>query len=63
MTQKRENRLHASEKGANIFSGRFLLEQDKRYLGLQPYRTYAGPRYIGGFSDHLPVYIDLIYKD
>lgn len=63
LTRKRENRLHASEKGANIFSGRFLLEQDKKYLGLQPFRTYAGPRYIGGFSDHLPVYIDLIYKE
>jgi hypothetical protein len=24
-----------------------------------PYRTYAGPRYIGGFSDHFPVIIDL----
>jgi hypothetical protein len=30
---------------------------------MQPYRTYAGPRFIGGFSDHLPVYIDLLYKD
>ncbi|MFO7722733.1 MAG: endonuclease [Bacteroidales bacterium] len=24
-----------------------------------PYRTYAGPRYLGGFSDHFPVIIDL----
>jgi predicted extracellular nuclease len=63
LTQKRENKLFASEKGANIFAGRFLLEQDKKFLGLQPYRTYAGPRFIGGFSDHLPVYIDLLYKD
>ena len=22
-------------------------------------RTYAGPRYLGGYSDHLPIYIDL----
>jgi hypothetical protein len=32
-------------------------------MGLQPYRTYAGPKFIGGFSDHLPVYIDLIYQE
>ena len=24
------------------------------------FRTYIGPRYFGGFSDHLPVYIDLV---
>jgi len=24
-----------------------------------PYRTYAGPQYLGGFSDHLPVMVDL----
>ena len=33
----------------------FLLEKDKSYSGMKPYRTYLGPRYLGGFSDHLPV--------
>jgi predicted extracellular nuclease len=60
---RREGRLHADKKGAQIFAARFLLEEDKRYMGLQPFRTYAGPRFLGGFSDHLPIYIDLIYKD
>jgi len=44
---------------AVIFSAEFLLKEDERYLGMKPYRTYAGPSYLGGFSDHLPVYIDL----
>lgn len=44
---------------AHIFSAEFLLQQDERYGGKQPYRTNAGPRYIGGFSDHLPVFTDL----
>ncbi len=27
--------------------------------GLMPNRTYSGPNYYGGFSDHLPIYIEL----
>jgi predicted extracellular nuclease len=37
----------------------FLLEEDQKYGGTRPYRTYQGPVYRGGFSDHLPVYLDL----
>lgn len=33
----------------------FLLELDRRYGGCKPRRTYAGYRYRGGVSDHLPV--------
>jgi hypothetical protein len=33
----------------------FLLEEDKKYGGMKPRRTYLGPRYLGGFSDHLPL--------
>lgn len=37
----------------------FLLERDEKYGGDRPFRTYVGMRYHGGFSDHLPVWIDL----
>ena len=37
----------------------FLLEPDPTYLGNKPYRTYLGPVYHGGISDHLPVKISL----
>jgi len=33
----------------------FLLERDKQYPGNKPKRTYVGPRYNGGVSDHLPI--------
>jgi hypothetical protein len=33
----------------------FLLEEDPAYSGMRPRRTYIGPRYVGGFSDHLPI--------
>lgn len=55
----KENNLHVKNKEAHIFNAGFLLEEDERYYGKKPYRTNVGPRYIGGFSDHLPIYMDL----
>ena len=37
----------------------FLLEDDDKYGGKKPYRTYLGPRYLGGYSDHLPLVVQL----
>ena len=39
----------------------FLLEEDEKYTGSMPFRTYRGFAYNGGISDHLPllVHIDL----
>lgn len=38
-----------------VYSPNFLLEEDKTYGGSKPYRTYYGPFFNGGFSDHLPI--------
>jgi endonuclease/exonuclease/phosphatase family metal-dependent hydrolase len=46
--------------GYQILGAPFLLYPDKQYNGMKPNRTYNGMKYTGGFSDHLPVYIDLI---
>lgn len=62
LSETQKNRLRAASSGAQIFAARFLLQEDTKYLGLQPFRTYAGPRFLGGFSDHLPIYIDLLYE-
>ena len=37
----------------------FLLEPDKKYGGVKPFRTYNGYRYQGGYSDHLPLILRL----
>jgi hypothetical protein len=42
-------------KSANIFSPGNIKEYKGRYKGL-PFRTYVGKKYLGGFSDHFPVY-------
>lgn len=44
---------------ANIYEANFLLIPDNKFLGFKLYRTYTGPKYNGGFSDHLPIYIDI----
>ena len=33
----------------------FLMPREKKHPGEKPFRTYSGPRYIGGVSDHCPV--------
>ncbi len=35
----------------------FLMERDNVHSGEKPFRTYAGPRYAGGVSDHLPIFL------
>lgn len=53
--------FYTSVDAVNIFDADFLSEADNKFLGKQPFRTYVGMRYNGGFSDHYPVYIDLWY--
>ena len=45
----------------DIFAPPFLLEPDAAWLGDKPRRTYVGPRYNGGLSDHLPIILKLFH--
>ena len=49
-------------KDAEILKYPFLLEEDDRYGGDTPSRTYWGKKYHGGFSDHLPVLLTFKIK-
>ncbi|MBO4751453.1 MAG: endonuclease/exonuclease/phosphatase family protein [Bacteroidales bacterium] len=44
---------------AQLFRPDFLLKPSPRSQSVRPFRTYSGPNYLGGFSDHLPIYLDL----
>ena len=33
----------------------FLMTREKKHPGEKPLRTYSGPRYVGGVSDHCPI--------
>jgi hypothetical protein len=59
---KGDHGIHLQTGGAMIFNAGFLLENEHSFLGQKPLRTYSGPNYLGGFSDHLPIYLDLWKK-
>ncbi len=43
---------------AKVFNRPFLLQKEGAYAGY-PWRSHVGNNYLGGYSDHLPVYIYL----
>ncbi|MCW3160098.1 endonuclease/exonuclease/phosphatase family protein [Chryseobacterium oryctis] len=49
------NRALNFEK-AGVFNSEKISSRDKKFSG-RPFRTYAGTRYLGGYSDHFPVFI------
>ncbi len=51
--------LYVNPDGGMIYRNDFLLEEDVSFVGVRPFRTYIGFKFHGGFSDHLPIYIDL----
>ena len=44
-----------------VFADPVLLEPDAAFGGWKPRRTFVGPRYTGGVSDHLPVVFVLYF--
>ena len=54
--------IYTSKDDAHILQAPFLLEKDPNNVGEIPFRTYIGMKYHGGFSDHLPAYLDLYYN-
>jgi len=41
----------------------FLMVPDKAHGGQKPLRTYSGPRYLGGVSDHCPILLNIRKND
>lgn len=56
---KKESKIFTSEKMLRVGQIDLLLEDDKKYTGKKPNRTFIGFKYHGGFSDHLPISLDL----
>ncbi len=40
----------------------FLMVRDNVHAGVKPLRTYSGPRYLGGVSDHCPILLRICRK-
>ena len=45
--------------GMEICRVPFLTVWDNSFAGEKPFRTYSGPRYIGGVSDHCPILLKI----
>lgn len=55
----KENRWQVENREVIIFDAPFLLVPDEKYGGVKTFRTYLGPKYLGGYSDHLPIKVIL----
>ncbi len=53
-----DNDKHLSFYDARIFKPEKLRSRNKMFSE-RPFRTYAGTRYLGGYSDHFPAYVVL----
>jgi predicted extracellular nuclease len=58
-----KNRWQIENREAIIFDAPFLLVPDEKYGGVKTFRTYLGPKYLGGYSDHLPIKVILKSKE
>lgn len=58
---RRDFPLHTAGGACRLFAPAFLLEPDATHGGVKPRRTFLGPVYRGGYSDHLPLVVDFLY--
>lgn len=47
----------------HVLAPPFLTTRDAAHSGEKPLRTYSGPRYLGGISDHYPIYVTVKTKE
>jgi hypothetical protein len=45
-------------EAAHVFNHQKLSSWDRKFQG-RPFRTYVGSRYLGGYSDHYPVLVEI----
>lgn len=57
-----ENSIYTTEHSAYIFQPDWLSVKDDAHPGMKPNRTYSGPNYLGGYSDHYPIYMDIFFR-
>ncbi|MDP3452855.1 MAG: hypothetical protein Q8R90_07860 [Bacteroidales bacterium] len=53
--QDKNEPISTDNEHFTIYYANYLMERDRFYTGNKPKRTYIGPRYNGGLSDHLPI--------
>lgn len=59
LRKKKQGSIYCNLNSAKIHNASFLLLEDKTFGGNTTFRTYSGFKYTAGFSDHLPVLLEL----
>lgn len=54
------SKVYTNESLTQILHLPFLLTEDTRNGGMRPYRTYYGMKYENGYSDHLPILMQVV---
>ena len=47
--------VELKNKDCEILREEWMLYTDKKYKDQKPSKSYGGPNYYGGYSDHLPI--------
>lgn len=61
---KKTNDIYTTKDDAHVFNSLLVMNEynNKNGKGIRPNRSYGGNNYYGGFSDHLPVYLQFTIK-
>ncbi len=54
---------NTKQENAVVFWQPWMMEEDSKHPGYYPKRSWHGPFYQFGYSDHLPVFIDLVFSE
>ena len=57
----RKQAFHVLPETATIFLRDFMMVKDSSNGGKKPFKTYTGMKHTGGYSDHLPVFVDFSF--
>jgi predicted extracellular nuclease len=57
---KKKGTISINKKSGKISDNEYLLTEYKG--NIVPFRTYGGSKYLSGYSDHLPVSVEIVLK-
>jgi exonuclease III len=54
------DKMHYITNSVTIYMPEYLVEPNGAFKG-SPFRTYGGQKYLGGYSDHFPIFMKISY--
>lgn len=62
LDESRKGHPYVKSSSCQLFSPMFLLKKERNGEGVRPKRTFLGNYYQGGYSDHLPILLDVFFE-